>query len=115
MSRIARKRIKSAAAPEDLFRAIADPSRRSMLKLLATEELPLNGIEKKFRMSRTAVIKHLRILKSCRLVRVRKKGRLTMHRLNPGPLREVRDWVTQFEALWEHRLLKLKQQVEADQ
>lgn len=86
-----------------------------MLILLAERELPLKSIERQFRMSRPAVIKHLRILKSCRLVRVRKKGRLTMHRVNPGPLRAVKDWVAKFDMLWDERLRRLKEQVEADQ
>jgi DNA-binding transcriptional ArsR family regulator len=100
--------------PDGLFRALADPSRRRMLNLLAEQELPLKGIEERFRMSRPAVIKHLRILKACKLVRVRRQGRLTIHSLNARPLRVVKDWVSRFEALWNERLQNLKQQVEAD-
>ena len=107
-------RIRSNAIDDGLFKAIADPSRRGMLMLLAENELPLKEIQRRFRMSRPAVIKHLRILKSCRLVRVRRRGRFTMHRLNPGPLQAVKDWVTRFDALWEGRLQRLKEQVEAD-
>jgi DNA-binding transcriptional ArsR family regulator len=98
----------------ELFKAIADPSRRRMLMLLAEHELPLKGIQERFQLSRPAVIKHLRILKSCRLVRTRRSGRMTMHRINPGPLRVVRDWVSKFDALWEDRLKRLKEQVEAE-
>lgn len=82
--------------------------------LLAEHELPLKGIQERFQMSRPAVIKHLRILKSCRLVRVRRSGRMTIHRLNPGPLSAVKNWVAQFDARWEDHLRRLKEQVEAD-
>ena len=97
-----------------LFKALADPSRRRMLKLLARRDLPLRQIEEQFDMSRPAVIKHLRVLKSCRLVEVRKQGRETIHRLNSLPLRAVKDWVSEFEVFWDQHLLKLKQQVESD-
>jgi DNA-binding transcriptional ArsR family regulator len=99
---------------DTLFRALADPTRRRMLALLARQELPLKQIEERFHMTRPAVIKHLRVLRACRLVRVRRQGRLVIHRLDPRPLRAVQDWVAQFEALWDQRLQKLKQQVEAD-
>ena len=97
-----------------LFKALADPSRRRMLKLLARRDLPLRRIEDQFDMSRPAVIKHLRVLKSCRLVEVRKQGRETIHRLNSLPLRAVKDWVCGFEVFWDQHLLKLKRQVESD-
>ena len=97
-----------------LFKALADPSRRRMLELLARRDLPLRRIEEQFDMSRPAVIKHLRVLKSCRLVEVRKQGRETIHRLNSLPLRAVKDWVSEFEVFWDQHLLKLKRQVESD-
>lgn len=65
-------------------------------------------------MRRPSVIKHLRVLKASRLIQVRRQGRESIHRLNPLPLRRVLDWTTQFEALWERHLQKLKKQVEAD-
>ena len=99
---------------DEVFRAIADPSRRRMLAILEKEELPLKRIEVSFRMSRPAVIKHLRVLKSCRLVQVRRQGRQTMHRLNPRPLAAVRDWVAVFDRFWDTHLLRLKGQVEKD-
>jgi len=97
----------------DIFRALADPSRRRILQLLAKEEIPLNRIAERFDMTRPAVIKHINVLKACRLVAVRRLGRQQIHRLNPLPLRAVGDWVAQFEALWETSLQRLKQQVES--
>jgi DNA-binding transcriptional ArsR family regulator len=99
---------------DGVFRALADPTRRRMLALLAGGELPLKDIEDRFQMTRPGVIKHLRVLRACRLVRVRRQGRMTLHRLNPRPLRAVQDWVSRFEALWDQRLQKLKQQVESE-
>ena len=114
MVRSAGKRTGRAGDSDGLFKAIADPSRRTILRLLARQELPLRGIEERFEMSRPAVIKHLHVLKSCGLVKVRRQGRQTIHRLDPRPLRAVKDWVSHFEALWDGHLLRLKQQVEAE-
>lgn len=97
-----------------VFKALADPSRRKMLRLLAERDLPLKRIEERFEMSRPSVIKHLRVLRACRLVRVRRCGRKSIHSLNPAPLRVVRDWVAEFEMFWDKHLLRLKRQVEAD-
>jgi DNA-binding transcriptional ArsR family regulator len=100
--------------PDELFRAIADPCRRQILSLLRKDELPLGRISRRFDMSRPGVIKHLRVLKSCGLVQVRKQGRQTLHRLNAVRLREIRNWVGQFESFWEDGLQRLKQQVESN-
>jgi DNA-binding transcriptional ArsR family regulator len=99
---------------DDLFKALGDRSRRKMLRLLADQDLPLNRIEAQFRMSRPAVIKHIRVLKACGLVEVRKQGRETIHRLNPLPLRALRDWVSEFDSRWEIHLTRLKHQAEAE-
>jgi DNA-binding transcriptional ArsR family regulator len=110
----ARRLAKPPDASDLLFKALADPSRRKILRLLAREEMPLRRIEASFRMSRPAVIKHIRVLKACRLVRVRREGRRTIHRLNARPLRAVEDWVSHFDRFWDEGLRRLKRQVEAD-
>ncbi|HLY11363.1 MAG TPA: metalloregulator ArsR/SmtB family transcription factor [Planctomycetota bacterium] len=97
-----------------LFKALADPSRRKILRLLASGDLPLHRIELEFRMSRPAVLKHIRLLKECLLVRVEKKGRETIHRLDARPLKRLHDWVEALDAFWGRSLLALKHQVEAD-
>jgi DNA-binding transcriptional ArsR family regulator len=97
-----------------LFKAIADPSRRKILSLLEKRDLSLMEIESEFAMSRPAVIKHVRLLKACGLVEVRRDGRESIHHLNPGPLRGVRDWVEHFDIFWDKRLQRLKRQVEND-
>lgn len=84
-----------------------------MLSLLAHRELPLQQIEARFEMSRPAVIKHLRVLKSCRLVQTRRRGRQVFHRLNARPLEAIRDWLAEYEVFWDTHLARLKQQVES--
>jgi DNA-binding transcriptional ArsR family regulator len=83
-----------------------------MLSLLAQRELPLHQIQQRFDMSRPAVIKHLRVLKACRLVQTRRRGRQVFHRLNARPLAAIRDWVAEYEIFWDTHLSRLKQQVE---
>lgn len=79
----------------DVFNAIADPTRRQLIHLLAeADELPLHELTAQFPMGRTAVSKHLTILKEADLVHDRKVGRETRFRLNASPLREVQDWVS---------------------
>jgi DNA-binding transcriptional ArsR family regulator len=78
----------------DVYDAVADPTRRKLLHLLAdVEELPLNELTVHFQMGRTAVSKHLAILKDAGLVTNRKVGRETRYRLNAAPLKEIEDWV----------------------
>jgi len=111
-----RKRPDRAAADpySRLLRAVADPSRRRMLSLLSRrDELSLQQIERRFDMSRPAVIKHLRVLKACRLVRTQRRGRQVMHRLDARPLVAIRNWLAEYEVFWDTHLARLKQQVES--
>ncbi len=89
----------NASAPtHDVYHAIADPTRRKLIRLLAdADELPLNRLTLHFSMGRTAVAKHLTILKEAGLVTDRKVGRETRNRLNPTPLREIQDWLSYYE------------------
>lgn len=93
----------------DVFVAIADPTRRKLIQILAeAEELPLHKLTEQFQIGRTAVSKHLTILKEADLVRNRKEGRETRYRLNPEPLKEVKDWLSFYEKFWNERALLLK-------
>ncbi|MFB5661230.1 ArsR/SmtB family transcription factor [Alteribacillus sp. HJP-4] len=93
----------------DVFAAIADPTRRKLLRLLAeAEELPLHELTSQFQMGRTAVSKHLAILKEAELVADRRMGRETKYRLNAAPLQEIKDWVSFYEKFWEERVRHLK-------
>ena len=92
----------------DVYDAVADPTRRKILRMLAeVEELPLYEITVHFQMGRTAVSKHLAILKDADLVFARKVGRETRYRLNPTPLKEIQDWVSFYEGFWKERITKL--------
>jgi DNA-binding transcriptional ArsR family regulator len=101
---------------KDVYAAIADPTRRKLLRLLAdTEELPLNELTVHFQMGRTAVSKHLAILKDAGLVTSRKVGRETRYRLNAAPLREIEDWVSFYRKFWSDRMLLLNQILQEEQ
>ncbi len=100
----------------DVFDAIADPTRRRLIQLLAqAEELPLHELTVPFRMGRTAVSKHLTILKEAGLVSDRKAGRETRYKLNAEPLREVQDWLAYYTKFWTANLLRLGQLIEEDE
>ncbi len=92
----------------DVYVAIADPTRRKLIGLLAeVDELPLHELTAQFDMGRTAVSKHLAILKDAGLVMARKEGRETRYRLNAAPLKEIQDWVSFYEGFWKERISKL--------
>jgi DNA-binding transcriptional ArsR family regulator len=100
----------------DVYDAIADPTRRKLLRLLAdAEELPLNKLTVHFQMGRTAVSKHLTILKDAGLVTHRKVGRETRYRLNAAPLMEIEDWVSFYKKFWNERILLLNQILQEEQ
>jgi DNA-binding transcriptional ArsR family regulator len=99
----------------DVFDAVADPTRRRLIQLLAqAEELPLHELTAQFQMGRTAVSKHLAILKEAGLVLDRKVGRETRYRLNAAPLKEIQDWVAFYSKFWSMNMLRLNQLLEED-
>ncbi len=98
----------------DVFQAIADPTRRKLLELLAGEELPISIISSHFTMSRTAVTKHLHVLESAGLVASQKVGREKRYRLEAKPLQTLQTWMGFFEQFWDIKLSNLKNMVEDD-
>ncbi|MEK4283621.1 MULTISPECIES: ArsR/SmtB family transcription factor [Ureibacillus] len=96
----------------DVFHAIADPTRREILKLLAEKELAISEITSHFPISRTAISKHLRILTEAELVSGRKVGREKIYWLHPEPLKELKQWLAFYEKFWENKLTTLKHVVE---
>ena len=102
----------ASAHKHDVFQAIADPTRRKLLKLLVDKELPLTAISEQFPISRTAVSKHLHVLTDAGLVKERKVGRETRYNLQPEPLMEVKQWLSYYERFWENKLSMLKNYVE---
>ena len=92
----------------DVFQAIADPTRRELLSLLADNEMAVKVISGHFPMSRTAVSKHLHILAEVGLVSERKVGRETRYKLQPEPLLELKQWLSYYERFWDKKLAALK-------
>jgi len=98
----------------DIFRAIADPTRRAILSLLSEGEMTVGDVAERFDMTRPAVAKHLKVLSDGGLIAVEAKGRKRMNRLNAAPLKQVADWVSRFDAFWDDKLDALKHEVEKD-
>ncbi|MGE5632084.1 MAG: ArsR/SmtB family transcription factor [Caulobacteraceae bacterium] len=96
----------------DVFQAIADPTRRELLSLLADKELPVTEISEHFPISRTAISKHLRVLHEAGLVSEHKVGRETRYKLQPEPLLELKRWLNYYERFWDNKLATLKNFVE---
>jgi len=91
----------------DVFQAIADPNRREILGLLAQQKLTLNGVAEKFRISRPAVSRHIKILAECGLVYVSQQGRERYCEVRLDKLAEVSDWVEKYRQIWEQRFDRL--------
>lgn len=105
----------AAASPKhDVFQAIADPTRRSLLHLLIDQEMPVTVISRHYPMSRTAVSKHLRILAEAGLVKERKVGRETRYKLQLEPLQELKQWLSYYERFWDNKMTALANFVEND-
>jgi DNA-binding transcriptional ArsR family regulator len=97
---------------EAVFRAIADPTRREILRLLRGGRRTVGEIAGNFRTSRPAISKHLRLLRSAGLVVARQDGTARICELNAKPLRAVNDWLRDYEAFWDESLRSLKSYVE---
>lgn len=87
----------------DVFQAIADPTRRAILTLIAMQAMTPNAIADHFRSSRQAVSKHIQILAECELVKQKQQGREIYYHLNPQKMKEVDKWLEQFRAIWEQK------------
>ena len=95
-----------------VFRAIADPTRREILKLLRNGRLTVGEIAANFPTSRPAISKHLRLLRIAGLVVSSKDGTASVCELNPKPLKTVNDWLEDYRTLWRESLRNLKRYVE---
>ena len=91
----------------DVFQAIADPTRRAILSLIALQAMTPNALAEKFDSSRQAVSKHIRILAECQLVKKEQSGREIYYHFNPKKLKEVDKWLEQFRAMWENKFNQL--------
>ncbi len=102
----------NTASAQPIFRALADPTRREIISMLAAGARPIGDITDAFDITRPAIAKHLRILEQGGLITVEVKGRERINRLNPQALKTASDWLNYFEAFWDERLAKLKEVVE---
>ena len=84
--------------------ALADPTRRELLALLAGGERAAGELAARFKVSRPAISRHLRVLREAGLVSARIDGKRRLYALDPGPLRELDDWLEPYRDLWAQRL-----------
>ena len=91
----------------DVFQAIADPTRRAIIALIALQAMTPNAIAEHFDSSRQAVSKHIKILTECQLLEQQEVGREIYYTFNPKKMKEVDKWLEQFRAMWESRFTKL--------
>jgi DNA-binding transcriptional ArsR family regulator len=91
----------------DIFQAIADPTRRAILSLLALQAMTPNTLAEHFDSSRQAVSKHIKILTECHLVEHKQSGREIYYHFNPKKMKEIDKWLEQFRTLWESRFTNL--------
>jgi len=103
-----------ALAHADVFRAIADPTRRGILDRLRAGPTAVNALAVDFRQSRPAISRHLRVLRQARLVSETKVGRQRLYQLHPVPLQQVAGWIEGYRAFWLTNLTQLKRYLEQE-
>jgi DNA-binding transcriptional ArsR family regulator len=101
-----------AATTSDAFNAVAEPRRRAILSYLALSERPVGDIAANLSLDQPSVSKHLRVLRSVGLVRVRCDGRHKFYRTNAEAIRPLHEWAGTFERYWQHQLLGVKKLAE---
>jgi DNA-binding transcriptional ArsR family regulator len=99
--------IQSINVRRDVFQAIADPTRRAIIMLIAVQAMTPNAIAVHFDTTRQAISKHLRILTECRLVKAEQSGREIYYALNGSKMKEIDKWLEQFKKIWEGRFNEL--------
>ncbi|GAA0556936.1 ArsR/SmtB family transcription factor [Chitinophaga japonensis] len=94
-------------ARRDIFQAIADPTRRAIIALIALQAMTPNAIAEHFDSTRQAVSKHLQILTACELVTQKQQGREIYYQLEVNKMKEIDKWLSQFRKIWEGRFDQL--------
>jgi len=92
----------------DVFQAIADPTRRGILLLVASQAMPAGAIAANFNTARPTVSKHLQILTQCNLLKQEQTGREIYYHLNPKKMKEIADFIEPFRKMWDDRFNKLE-------
>lgn len=93
----------------DVFQAIADPTRRAIILLIASQAMTPNAVAEHFHTSRQAVSKHLKILTECEIVKQKPSGREIYYQLEVSKMDEIDKWLEQFKKIWEDRFNQLDQ------
>jgi DNA-binding transcriptional ArsR family regulator len=99
--------MKSKSLRRDVFQAIADPTRRAILGLLAIHAMTPNALAEHFDTSRQAVSKHIKVLTECQLVSQEQAGREIYYHFQPKKMKEISDWLEPFRQMWETRFDQL--------
>lgn len=92
----------------DVFQAIADPTRRAILLLVASQSMTAGAIASNFDTARPTVSKHLQILTECELLKSEQNGREIYYQLNPNKMKEIADFIEPFRKMWDERFNKLE-------
>ena len=100
---------------QSTFRALADPTRRGILRHLAAHDMTIAEVAQNFDMTRAAVKKHLTVLSDGGLITVKARGREKINTLNKDGFAPIFDWFSYFDAFWDDRLTDLKSAIEQDQ
>ena len=101
-----------ARSDADVFRAIADPTRRAILDRLRKGAVAVNALAADFNQSRPAISKHLRVLRNAKLVSEERAGRERIYQIQPAPLRSVVGWIEGYSNMWRTNLNNLKRYLE---
>jgi DNA-binding transcriptional ArsR family regulator len=96
----------------DVFRALADPTRRAVFEQLAGREMTVSALKQGFEVSQPAISQHLAALRGAGLVRERREGRYAYYSIDPGGLNALAAWVDRYRAFWPPRIERLKTLVE---
>ncbi len=97
---------------QNAFRALADPTRREIVQILASGDMTIAQLTDQFDMTRAAVKKHLTVLSDGGLITVEARGRERINRLEPNGMAPILDWFSYFDQFWDDRLNKLKEAIE---
>ena len=99
----------------DVFQAIADPTRRTIISLVALQALTPTAIAEKFDYSRQTISKHIQILTECEILIQEQKGREIYYQLNPNGMKEIAEFIEPFRKLWDDRFNKLEELMKKEQ
>ncbi len=109
-----RLQIRSYKMRRDVFQAIADPTRRAIINMIANQPMNLNTVAEQFNVSRPAISKHIKILTQCGLITINQQGRERYCEAKLQKLNEVSEWVEQYRIFWNKKLDALENFLEQD-